>query len=618
MPFAVRADRKLIRAEARSRRFVRVEIEAPEAPARPGRLPVNLAFVLDRSGSMAGGKIEKAREAVIHGIRALRPEDRFAVVAYDDKVEIVVPSTAATVEARAAAEQKVARIDDRGSTDLCAGWLCGGEEIGLHLGADAVGRCLLLTDGLANAGVTDHDEIVRRVAAVRQRRIATSAFGLGADFDEFLLARMAEAGGGNFHFIEGAAQIPEFIAGEVGEALAITARDAFLVVEAGQGASVESLNDFPCARESEAWRIDLGSLFGGQSLDRVLKITFPTGERGTAREVRVRIEDRDGALGRPEATLTFTWAGHEENDRQERDRGIDRRVASLFAARAEREALRLNRERDFAGARRVLGRCIERIRAYAGGDPEILAVVEDLQAKVGTYADEMDQVSRKLGYFQSTSRLKGRRVRRTPHSPPSGNLVVLCAAGLDGLVAQAIAHLGGADPAFGVLLAAEAGFQQAPDSERGLILPADEEALVQKAVDGAPAAAMRIVLTRGRLSDDWFSHWDAPRRTALVSMADWDGTLAVPAVAFVAYEIVHHGLRLVAAAYDPERLMHAETRGCLFDLCESRADIETKLRAGQLCPACALALEAAGAPMTRVLRLVEAIRFLATAALVVH
>ena len=120
MPFSVRADRGLIRAGARSRRFVGVEIEAPEAPPRPGRLPVNLAFVLDRSGSMAGGKIEKAREAVIHGIRALRPEDRFAVVAYDDEVEIVVPSTAATAEARAAAEQKVARIGDRGSTDLCA------------------------------------------------------------------------------------------------------------------------------------------------------------------------------------------------------------------------------------------------------------------------------------------------------------------------------------------------------------------------------------------------------------------------------------------------------------------------------------------------------------------
>ena len=93
MPFSVRADRRLIRATAPSRRFVRVEITAPEAPRRAGRIPVNLAFVIDRSGSMAGDKIRKAREAAIQGIRALRPEDRFAVVSYDDHVDVVVPST---------------------------------------------------------------------------------------------------------------------------------------------------------------------------------------------------------------------------------------------------------------------------------------------------------------------------------------------------------------------------------------------------------------------------------------------------------------------------------------------------------------------------------------------
>src|SRR5512139_2810158 len=88
--FTVRADRQLIRAGARSRRFLLAEIQAPEAPNRPGRLPVNLAFVLDRSGSMGGEKIAHAREAVLQGIGLLRDEDRFAVVAYDDRSQVVV------------------------------------------------------------------------------------------------------------------------------------------------------------------------------------------------------------------------------------------------------------------------------------------------------------------------------------------------------------------------------------------------------------------------------------------------------------------------------------------------------------------------------------------------
>lgn len=279
-PVLVHADRRLVRSDARSRRHVRLEITAPEAPPREGRVPVNLAFVVDRSGSMAGDKIEKAREAAIQGIRALRIEDRFAVVAYDDQVEVVVPSTEATPESRAEAERRIAAIDERGSTDLCGGWTAGCDEVARALGTDAVGRCLLLTDGLANQGVTEPGILAARADDLRRRRIATSALGIGADFDEALLAAMAEAGGGNFHFVKGAAQIPGFLAAEVGEALAVTAREVALVVEAGPGVRVASLNGFPCTREGGTWRVEIGALFGGQVIDPVLRLAFPPGDAG--------------------------------------------------------------------------------------------------------------------------------------------------------------------------------------------------------------------------------------------------------------------------------------------------------------------------------------------------
>ena len=129
-------------------------------------------------------------------------------MAYDNHVDVVVPTTLATADAKSDAEARVRTIGDRGATDLHGGWTTGCDEIARALRDDAVGRCLLLTDGLANAGITDHSEIVARVAAMRGRRIATSAFGIGADFDEVLLARVAETGGGNFHFVEGAARSP--------------------------------------------------------------------------------------------------------------------------------------------------------------------------------------------------------------------------------------------------------------------------------------------------------------------------------------------------------------------------------------------------------------------------
>ena len=103
MSFRLRADRNLIRAEARSRRHLSVELLAPESPPQAGRLPVNLAFVIDRSGSMHGAKLANARDAVVQGIRSLRGSDRFTVVAYHDDVELVVAGTQATPDAHEAA-----------------------------------------------------------------------------------------------------------------------------------------------------------------------------------------------------------------------------------------------------------------------------------------------------------------------------------------------------------------------------------------------------------------------------------------------------------------------------------------------------------------------------------
>jgi Ca-activated chloride channel family protein len=614
MPFSVRADRRLIRTTARSRRFVRVEITAPEAPRGKDRIPVDLAFVIDRSGSMGGDKIRKAREAAIQGLRALRPEDRFAVVSFDDHVDVVVPSSPATPEARAAAEERIAGIGDRGSTDLHAGWLAGCEEVGRALGDDAVGRCLLLTDGQANAGVTAPHEILARAADLRQRRITTSAFGVGADFDEGLLAGIAEAGGGNFHFIEGASQIPEFIAAEVGEALAVTARDVVLVVEAGEDALVESLNDFPCAKQGDSWRIEIGSLVGGQMLDPVLRLTLPGGRKGGTREVRVRVEDREGALGAPSGSVTFAWAGHAENDAQER------RVAFLYAARVGREALAHNRAGHYESARRVLRTCLERIRAFAGDDPELQAIVRELEQKKEEYGAEMDPIARKLGHYSEHLRLKSRRspsLTRRPPQPSDPKLIVLASGTLAPVVRAALAHLSLADPLFGNAAVHDVP-NHAPGTQGSLLPPGDEIDLVFGAAPAGPPDSLRIVFTKRRLGDNWFSHWHELRRTAVVSMADWNGSSPVPAEAFAAYELVLHALRLLSPSYAPDKLMHDDTRGCLFDFCEARAEVKAKLSAGRLCNPCRQALGAAGIPGDRVLNLINAVRLLAATPQAIH
>jgi len=421
----LRADRSLLRADARNRRYLLVELCAPEAPARKSRLPVNLAFVIDRSGSMHGQKIANARKAVLHGIRTLSEGDRFSVVAYDDQVDRVVASVAATAEARQAAAAAVERIETRASTNLHGGWSEGCEQVVAHLASEAVNRCLLLTDGLANAGETDHDEIVRQCAGWRDRRVTTTTFGLGADFDETLLRRMADAGGGNFQFIESAAQIADFVASEVGEALATTVREGVLVIDAGPGAEVESLNDFACRQEGGAWRVSFGSLYSGQPLTQVLRVALPEGTAGESREVAVRVEDQDGALAQARAAIRFTWASEDEVARQAAERAVLKQAALLQAARAERDALERNRHGDYAGARQVIEACLKTIAEYAADDPEIQAIVTSLQRKVQRYGRAMDPLASKTLHSLSSMTLRSRplRIHTSPSQPAERSLV---------------------------------------------------------------------------------------------------------------------------------------------------------------------------------------------------
>lgn len=385
MRLYAQSDRSLIRAGAASTRYVRLSFTLPEARRTGGRLPLNVALVLDRSGSMAGEKISLARGAARQAIDLLRSDDRFAVVVYDDIVDLLAESAPATADARRRAHDALAGTEARGATDLAGGWLRGCEQVGLSLRDDAIGRCFLLTDGLANRGITDPHELLRHAEELRRRGVSTSTFGVGADFDERLLKGIAERSGGHFYFLEHPRQIPDQLAGEMGEALEIVARGATLAVELPPGASVEVLGGFILRRAGGAARIDLGDLISRQEMEVLLAVRFPTGAEGQRVRAGFCFDDLDDAVDATEAVLEWTYASHAANDRQPRERAVDRSVARAYAGRARAEATERNRAHDFAGARRVLHGTALKIRQYAGSDGELLSLAHELERQ----ADEL-------------------------------------------------------------------------------------------------------------------------------------------------------------------------------------------------------------------------------------
>lgn len=401
-------DRRLIRSRWHSTRFVVAHVTAPEADPNSGRPPVNLAFVIDRSGSMDGPRIRMAMQATEEAIGLLKPRDRFSVVIYDDQIETLVSGVRATPDARSEAIGRLRSVRARNMTNLGGGWLKGAEHVASGLVEDGVNRVLLLTDGLANVGMTDPAELARHAGELRVRGVSTSTFGVGDAFNEVLLQAMAQAGGGQFYDIATPAQIRDHIGSEVGETLEVVARSVTLDVMYPQGVRFESLGAFGARVAADRAIIDLGDLVSGQEIEVPLRLSFPTGAEGESVTAMFGLADKGGVFSGATGRASFEFADDHANDTQPRVSEVDRVVAEVYAARARQRAVELNRRGDLDGAREALRSTARRIRTYAAGDPVLDGLIERLLSDSELFHRVMAERSRKEHHAMSHWRLRSR------------------------------------------------------------------------------------------------------------------------------------------------------------------------------------------------------------------
>ena len=279
--------------EGPSEVFAWLELKArPAAPE--GRVPVNLALVLDRSGSMSGQKLDDAKRAAAELVGRLTPEDRLALVDYGTDVK-VLPSRRVTEEVREELLRAIADLREDGSTNISGGLTEAARALRPHVGAYRVSRALLLSDGQPTMGMVREPELFALTRSLRDEGITVSALGVGEDFQESLMRGMAEQGGGFSGFIDDSARLAEVFSRELEQAAGTVARRVeleLLLPEAVQAVEVMGLSS---TREGNRVKVPLYDLAGDQSVRVVVKLTLRTRRSGVEQQqvlgARVRYVD---------------------------------------------------------------------------------------------------------------------------------------------------------------------------------------------------------------------------------------------------------------------------------------------------------------------------------------
>lgn len=315
-------------------RIIEIQLIAPKRLELSKRASVNVALVLDRSGSMSGEKLDHAKRAALHVLDLLDEQDKAALVVYDDHVETISPCVALDARNKRILQSAITELMVRGSTNLSGGWLRGCQLVGEVLDPSSLQRCLLLTDGLANVGLTAVPELAHHAGEIYQRGVSTSTFGLGADYDERLLEAMANQGGGRYYYIADVQDIPEIFEQELEGLTSVTARNIHLTIDIPAGVSIRVVGDWRHETINQQLRIDVPDLIREQETYLYLEVQSVSQAIDNHVPIRVTVaaEGEKKSSLQTHAEIQFAFASDDIVKTQELNKLMLRRYKKVEAA----------------------------------------------------------------------------------------------------------------------------------------------------------------------------------------------------------------------------------------------------------------------------------------------
>lgn len=416
----VKVDRSLINTEGGSVRFVVAEIRAPKVEAvESKRYPLNLATVIDASGSMSGLPIAAAKSATIGVIGALEEVDRLSVISFATDTVVHCDAVVQDAPGKALSVSRTSEITTRGSTDLAAGWFSGCECVArvMQSNPNLRNRVILLSDGHANHGITDPARLERHANELRTRGVMTSTIGIGNGYSPTQLQAIAEHGGGRMHDAETPEEIIEIVKAELNDLCMTVIENAEIELDLPVGATAEPVGDLPFTIEGTGIRALCGSVLSGATRRVVFKITLAPGQDATTAHVRARLRwNAPGETARHLAEhpeMSFTYANPNRCESQPRDIELSVMIANIWKMAIVRRTMTLNSDRRFEEAERFAQQELHWFHRYCRGLPGVDVHLGEVDRMARHARREFSPVQAKEMMFAAYKVARGENDHRT-------------------------------------------------------------------------------------------------------------------------------------------------------------------------------------------------------------
>ena len=352
--------------------FVGVWVDVPSVKIT-NKPPVDLALVVDTSGSMAGAKIVNARAAAKQLIEAMQDGDIVSIDTFSDRADTFVSPTVITPDSREKLLAAVARLRPQGSTNLFDGLSLGEAHVAQAPGTHTVRRVVVISDGIANVGPSTPEAL----GAVAERglkfRAQVTSLGVGNDYDEHTLNALAIKSSGRLFHVSDPVEMTAFLKKEVELLTSTVASDAFVEVMPAPGVRLVGTDGIRTDWQSSgALRIPLGALYSGQHREALVKVRVdPSRFEGAAQKplasVRLVFHDpNDGDLERIQETVARVSATNDgaavASHASSRTQAI---VAVQDAAKLKMQAAQAMNQGQFVDADKELAAAEKKIVAQA-------------------------------------------------------------------------------------------------------------------------------------------------------------------------------------------------------------------------------------------------------------